>query len=100
MNLLPQGPPGVGNLTRCRHNKYSRGSAATAVSDTMTAWIPQLQQEANVRDRVIQCCITVEICYSTVPKTKHALYFLIVNLGGISSWKFFTEHYLLQRNLC
>ncbi|KAI0231592.1 hypothetical protein LSAT2_018025 [Lamellibrachia satsuma] len=42
-----QGPPGVGNLTRCRHNKYSRGSAAAAVSDTTTAWIPQSQQEAN-----------------------------------------------------
>ncbi|KAI0230394.1 hypothetical protein LSAT2_019259 [Lamellibrachia satsuma] len=42
-----QGPPGVGNLTRCRYNKYSRGSAAAAVSDTTTAWIPQSQQEAN-----------------------------------------------------
>ena len=82
--LRLQGPPGVGNLTRCRHNKYIRGSAAAAVSDTMTAWIPQSQEEASVRDKV-----------STVPKAKHALYFLIINLGGIGSWKFFSKHYLL-----
>ncbi|KAI0230395.1 hypothetical protein LSAT2_019260 [Lamellibrachia satsuma] len=42
-----QGPPGVGNLTIYRHNKYSSGSAAAAVSDTTTAWIPHSQQEAN-----------------------------------------------------
>lgn len=42
-----QGPPGAGNLTRCRHTKYSRGGAAADDIDTATAWIPQTQPEAN-----------------------------------------------------
>ncbi|KAK2180263.1 hypothetical protein NP493_449g02002 [Ridgeia piscesae] len=42
-----QGPPGVGNLTRCRHTTYTRGSAAADAAATLTPWVPGSRLEVN-----------------------------------------------------
>lgn len=39
--FLSQGPPGVGDLSKCRYNTHSHGSPTYPYETTETTWIPQ-----------------------------------------------------------
>ena len=47
--MIIQGPPGVGNLTQCRYETVSGGSASQQTLPTLTGWIPADIEESKVR---------------------------------------------------